>query len=105
MTPLEPIQGATCQQFDHPDLTRVVADRQLATALARSFLSGLPSRLIDELIAVGDRIDVPAGSTIHRQCRRHACSGTLEHCGPVLTRRVKSSVVANLGVLKQILEH
>ena len=67
MTPLEPIQGATCQQFDHPDLTRVVADRQLATALARSLLSGLPSRLIDELIAVGDRIDVPAGSTIYRQ--------------------------------------
>ena len=45
----------------------LVLDRELATATARSFLSGLPSGLLDELIAVGDRIDVPAGSTVYRQ--------------------------------------
>ena len=35
--------------------------------MARSFLSGLPSGLMDELVAAGDRIDVPAGSTMYRQ--------------------------------------
>lgn len=44
-----------------------MVDRELVSAVARSFLGDLPSGLIDKLIAAGDRIDVPAGSTIYRQ--------------------------------------
>ncbi len=36
-------------------------------AMARSFLGGLPSGLVDELLAAGDCLDVPAASTIYRQ--------------------------------------
>jgi CRP/FNR family transcriptional regulator, cyclic AMP receptor protein len=44
-----------------------VADEELVAAMARSFLGGLPSGLVDELLAAGDRIDLPAGGTIYRQ--------------------------------------
>jgi CRP/FNR family cyclic AMP-dependent transcriptional regulator len=44
-----------------------VADEQLVVAMARSFLGGLPSGLVDELLAAGDRIDLPSGDTIYRQ--------------------------------------
>ncbi len=36
-------------------------------AMARSFLGGLPPGLVDELLAAGDCIGVPAASTIYRQ--------------------------------------
>ena len=34
--------------------------------MSSSFLGGLPGGLVDELLAAGDRIDVPPGSTIYR---------------------------------------
>jgi CRP/FNR family transcriptional regulator len=34
--------------------------------MAGSFLGGLPSELVGRLLAVGDRTDYPAGSTIYR---------------------------------------
>ena len=45
-----------------------------------------------------------AARSIGNAADMHA-RGPLSIVDPVLTRRVKSSVVANLGVLKQILEH
>src|SRR5947209_3638361 len=44
-----------------------VADREVADAVAGSFLGRLPSDLVDALVKVGERIDYPAGSTIYRQ--------------------------------------
>jgi CRP-like cAMP-binding protein len=49
-----------------PDPWRV-ADREVADAVAGSFLGKLPSDLVDALVEVGERIDYPAGSTIYRQ--------------------------------------
>jgi hypothetical protein len=39
-----------------------VADREVAEALASSFLGRLPSDLVDVLVEVGERTDYPAGS-------------------------------------------
>jgi CRP/FNR family cyclic AMP-dependent transcriptional regulator len=44
-----------------------VADREVAEAVAGSFLGRLPSDLVDALVAVGERADYPAGSTIYRE--------------------------------------
>jgi CRP/FNR family cyclic AMP-dependent transcriptional regulator len=44
----------------------LVADSDVMTAMAGSFLGGLPSELVGRLLAVGDRADYPAGSTIYR---------------------------------------
>jgi CRP/FNR family transcriptional regulator len=43
-----------------------VADSEVMAAMSSSFLGCLPGGLVDELLAAGDRIDVPAGSTIYR---------------------------------------
>jgi CRP/FNR family transcriptional regulator, cyclic AMP receptor protein len=43
-----------------------VADRQVADAVAGSFLGRLPSDLVDALLEAGERTDYPAGSTIYR---------------------------------------
>jgi hypothetical protein len=45
---------------------RDVADRQVADALARSFLAELPPGLIDALRADGERADYPAGTTVYQ---------------------------------------
>jgi CRP/FNR family transcriptional regulator, cyclic AMP receptor protein len=45
----------------------MVADPDVADALARSFLGKLPSELVDELLAEGERTDYPAGTTIYRE--------------------------------------
>ncbi|HEY7049918.1 MAG TPA: Crp/Fnr family transcriptional regulator [Jatrophihabitantaceae bacterium] len=39
---------------------------EVAAAIARSFIGRLPAGLMDELLAAGERIDIPAGSTIYR---------------------------------------
>ena len=44
-----------------------VADRDVVDAMARSFLGGLPSELVDALVERGERVDHPAGSTIYRE--------------------------------------
>lgn len=44
-----------------------MADREVAGAMARSFLGRLPPDLVDDLLAAGDRIDVPAGSIVYRE--------------------------------------
>jgi CRP/FNR family transcriptional regulator, cyclic AMP receptor protein len=44
-----------------------VPDQELLAAVAGSFLGGLPSGLVDELLAAGECVDVPAASTIYRQ--------------------------------------
>jgi CRP/FNR family cyclic AMP-dependent transcriptional regulator len=44
-----------------------VIDPDVADAMARSFLGKLPSGLVDELLAEGERIDYPAGSIIYRE--------------------------------------
>ena len=44
-----------------------MADREVADAVAGSFLGRLPSDLVDALVEAGERIDYPAGSTIYRQ--------------------------------------
>jgi CRP/FNR family transcriptional regulator, cyclic AMP receptor protein len=45
----------------------MVADPDVADAMARSFLGKLPPELVDELLAEGERTDYPAGTTIHRE--------------------------------------
>jgi CRP/FNR family cyclic AMP-dependent transcriptional regulator len=45
----------------------MVADREVAKAVAGSFLAGLPADLVAGLLAAGERTDYPAGSTIYRQ--------------------------------------
>jgi CRP/FNR family transcriptional regulator len=44
-----------------------MADPEVAGAMARSFLGRLPPDLVDELLAAGDRIEVPASSTLYRE--------------------------------------
>jgi len=44
-----------------------VVDPDVADALARSFLGKLPSELVEELLAEGERTDYPAGSIIYRE--------------------------------------
>jgi CRP/FNR family transcriptional regulator, cyclic AMP receptor protein len=43
-----------------------MADAEVAAAMAGSFLGGLPSGLVGELLRAGDRTDYPPGSTIYR---------------------------------------
>jgi CRP/FNR family transcriptional regulator, cyclic AMP receptor protein len=43
-----------------------VDDPEVAAAIARSFIGRLPAGLVAELLGAGDRVDVPAGSTIYR---------------------------------------
>ncbi|HZC72151.1 MAG TPA: Crp/Fnr family transcriptional regulator [Jatrophihabitans sp.] len=43
-----------------------MTESQLRTAIAASFLSGLPRRLLEELLAARDCVDVPAGTTVYR---------------------------------------
>jgi CRP/FNR family transcriptional regulator, cyclic AMP receptor protein len=45
----------------------MVADREVAAAMARSFLGKLPAEVIDRLMAEGVRTDYPAGTTIYRE--------------------------------------
>jgi len=42
----------------------LVADADVVTAMAGSVLGTLPSELVGRLLAVGDRTEYPAGSTI-----------------------------------------
>jgi CRP/FNR family transcriptional regulator, cyclic AMP receptor protein len=44
-----------------------VADPDVVEAMAGSFLGKLPSELVDELLAMGERADYPAGTTIYRE--------------------------------------
>jgi CRP/FNR family transcriptional regulator, cyclic AMP receptor protein len=44
-----------------------VADADVVAALMGSFLGRLPSGLVDELLAAGDRAEYPAGSMIYRE--------------------------------------
>jgi CRP/FNR family cyclic AMP-dependent transcriptional regulator len=44
-----------------------VADPDVEDAMARSFLGKLPSELVEELLADGERTDYPAGTTIYRE--------------------------------------
>jgi CRP/FNR family cyclic AMP-dependent transcriptional regulator len=44
-----------------------VRDGDVAAALAGSFLGELPDDLIERLLATGDRIEYPAGSTLYRE--------------------------------------
>ena len=44
----------------------LVADADVVTAMAGSVLGTLPSELVGRLLAVGDRTEYPAGSTIYR---------------------------------------
>lgn len=44
-----------------------VADREVAEAVAGSFLARLPSDLVNALLEVGERTEYPAGSTIYRE--------------------------------------
>jgi CRP/FNR family transcriptional regulator, cyclic AMP receptor protein len=44
-----------------------VADADVVAAMTASFLGRLPSGLVDELMAGGERIEYPAGSTIYRE--------------------------------------
>jgi CRP/FNR family transcriptional regulator, cyclic AMP receptor protein len=43
-----------------------MADREVADALARSFLADLPAELVGRLRAEGERADYPAGTTVYR---------------------------------------
>jgi CRP/FNR family cyclic AMP-dependent transcriptional regulator len=43
-----------------------VADSEVVAAMSGSFLGCLSGGLVDALLAAGDRIDVPAGSTVYR---------------------------------------
>jgi CRP/FNR family transcriptional regulator, cyclic AMP receptor protein len=43
-----------------------VVDRDVADAVARSFLVGLPAELAGRLQAEGERVDYPAGTTVYR---------------------------------------
>lgn len=43
-----------------------MADAEVIAAVTRSCLAGLPADVIAELLAVGERMDVPAGSRIYR---------------------------------------
>ena len=45
----------------------IVADREVADAMARSFLGKLPVEVADRLLAEGERSDYPAGTTIYRE--------------------------------------
>lgn len=45
---------------------RAVTEPEVLAAVARSFLHGLPDRLVEELLAAGQCVDVPAGTTIYR---------------------------------------
>jgi CRP/FNR family cyclic AMP-dependent transcriptional regulator len=45
----------------------LVADADVVAAMADSFLGKLPSGLVGQLLAAGDRTDYPAGSTIYRE--------------------------------------
>lgn len=45
----------------------LVADADVVTAMAGSFLGKLPSELVDGLLASGDRADYPPGTTIYRE--------------------------------------
>jgi CRP/FNR family transcriptional regulator, cyclic AMP receptor protein len=44
-----------------------VADADVVTAMAGSFLGKLPSELVDGSLASGDRTDYPPGITIYRE--------------------------------------
>ncbi|WP_328998240.1 Crp/Fnr family transcriptional regulator [Kribbella sp. NBC_00709] len=44
-----------------------MSDGEVAAALGGSFLGELPGELIERLLATGDRIDYPAGSTLYRE--------------------------------------
>ncbi len=44
-----------------------MADPEVVDAMRRSFLGGLPSEVVDALLADGERTDYPAGSTIYRE--------------------------------------
>jgi CRP/FNR family transcriptional regulator, cyclic AMP receptor protein len=43
-----------------------VTDRQVQAAVAHSFLRALPERLVETLLAAGQCVNVPAGTTIYR---------------------------------------
>jgi CRP/FNR family cyclic AMP-dependent transcriptional regulator len=45
----------------------MVADREVADAMADSFLGKLPMEVVDRLLAEGERSDYPAGTTIYRE--------------------------------------
>lgn len=45
----------------------MVADREVADAMAGSFLGKLPAGLVDRLLAEGERTDYPAGTTVYRE--------------------------------------
>ena len=60
-----------------------MADPDVADAMARSFLGKLPSEVVEELLAEGDRTDYPAGTSVYRRARRQgrcwsfgACCGS-----------------------------
>jgi CRP/FNR family transcriptional regulator len=42
-------------------------DAEVVNAMRRSFLGGLPSPVVDALLADGERTDYPAGSTVYRE--------------------------------------
>jgi CRP/FNR family cyclic AMP-dependent transcriptional regulator len=44
-----------------------MADPDVVDAMRRSFLGGLPSEVVDALLADGERTDYPAGSTVYRE--------------------------------------
>jgi CRP/FNR family transcriptional regulator len=44
-----------------------MADREVAEAVAGSFLATLPPEVVDELMAEGERTDYPAGSIVYRE--------------------------------------
>src|SRR5690349_3094973 len=44
----------------------MMADREVAKALAGSFLAELPAEVVSELVASGERADYPAGTTIYQ---------------------------------------
>jgi CRP/FNR family transcriptional regulator len=64
-----------CGRCRHRDLHGVirmpdpgpVADRDVAEAVARSFLGALPSDVVGALVELGERVEYPAGSTIYRE--------------------------------------
>lgn len=43
-----------------------MTDRQVQAAVAHSFLRALPERLVETLLAAGQCVNVPAGTTIYR---------------------------------------
>ncbi|HEY3213648.1 MAG TPA: Crp/Fnr family transcriptional regulator [Actinomycetota bacterium] len=44
-----------------------MTDREVADAVAGSFLAKLPPEVVDELMAEGERTDYPAGSVVYRE--------------------------------------